>query len=75
MKVARYKYNPRINKACVFCNNWIGDANMKYLTSNNTYEFDSDAKGKCTKKLGAIQRASSCCSAHYEPNMDAKRLL
>ena len=72
---SRYVMKPKINKVCVFCNNWIGNANMKYLNSVVGYEFDSDARGRCTKKNGAIYRASQFCSSHYEPNIDARRLL
>ena len=73
--MARYRYSPKHNKVCVFCNNWVGDANMKYLSSTNVYEFDSDAKGQCTKKSGAVMRASQFCSSHYTPNREAERLL
>lgn len=72
--MARYRYHPRRNKACVFCNNWMGRANSRYIDSYVGYEFDSGASGECTKKNGSITTASSSCSK-YEPGMDARRLL
>lgn len=73
--MARYRYNPKRNKVCVFCNNWIGNADMQYIDSAVGYEFDSAAKGQCTKKSGATTSASQTCSNNYEPSMEARRLL
>lgn len=72
--MSKYTHHPKRAKNCVFCNNWIGDAQMKFKNSIMGYEYEAVAKGKCTRRNGAV--TSSCYSCqNYEPSMDAKRLL
>lgn len=69
-----YKHHPKRAKNCVFCNNWLGDAGMRFIGSGVGYEYDGSVKGKCTRRNGASTSASYSCPK-YEPSMDAKKLL
>ena len=72
--MSMYRQHPRNNKRCVFCNNWIGDAKMKFISPAVGYEYDDNPLGTCTK-TGMKQHAGYSCQKYYEPSMDAKRLL
>lgn len=69
-----YRQHPRSNKRCVFCNNWIGNAKMKFINTAIGYEYDDNALGTCTKKCTKTHAGYSCQN-HYEPSLEAKRLL
>lgn len=69
-----YTHHPKRAKNCVFCNNWIGDANMIFVNSIVGYKYDANVKGKCTKRNGASTSACYTCP-NYDPSMDAKKLL
>jgi hypothetical protein len=73
--MARIKFKPKANKICAFCNNWIGNADLKYLPHAYCYELETGAVGNCTKRHGPNKRADSFCSSDYEPSMEARRLL
>lgn len=68
------KNHPKRGNKCVFCNNWIGDAKMKFVSTSVGYEYDDHAFGTCTK-LNTKKNAGYGCQNKYEPSMDAKRLL
>ncbi len=71
---AIYKHHPKRIKYCVFCKFWIGDAKIKFVNSAVGYEYDSGAKGSCTKRNGSTTSACFLCS-NYAPSQDAERLL
>ena len=68
------KSHPKKDNRCVFCNNWIGDAKMKFVNTSLGYEYDDHVLGTCTKK-NCSKHAGNLCRDKYEPSMDAKRLL
>lgn len=72
--MSKVTHHPKRAKKCVFCNNWIGDAELKFVNSNVGYQYETLAKGKCTKKNGASTDAVYNCPK-YEPSIDAKKLL
>lgn len=72
--MSKYTHHPKRAKNCVFCNNWIGDANMKLINSIVGYEYERSTEGKCTRRNGAKTVACYSCT-NYEPSMDAKKLL
>lgn len=72
--MAIYKHHPKRAKNCVFCHYWIGDAKMKFVNNVVGYEYDGNAKGKCTKRNGASTPAVYTCR-DYEPSVDASKLL
>lgn len=72
--MSKYTHYPKGARNCVFCNSWIGDAQMKFKNAVVGYEYDATAKGQCTRRNGASTDA--CYSwQNYEPSMDAKKLL
>lgn len=71
---AIYTHHPKRAKECVFCRYWMGDANMQFVNTIVGYKFDAGAKGKCTKRNGAIFPACYKCS-FYSPSIDAEKLL
>ena len=73
--MARTCARPNFTHLCVFCDNWTGDAEMKFRSTGMGYEYEREAVGKCIKKNGCVTKAASGCSNHYEPNREAKKLL
>lgn len=71
--MARTKNHPKRKKCCVFCDYWLGNADMKFINSTVGYEYEHDAKGQCTKRNCNTPTHVNC--QNYEPNTDAKRLL
>jgi len=71
--MAKTRNHPKRKKCCVFCNYWLGDAGMKFVNSTVGYEYEHDAKGPCTKRNCSTSTYTSC--QHYEPSIDAKKLL
>lgn len=67
--------HPKRNKYCAYCNYWLGDAKLKFVSNGMGFEFDQRAKGKCIKANGSPRDAGSGCTANYEPSPDAKKLL
>ncbi len=67
-------HHPKRCKECAFCYYWTGDANMQFVNSNVGYKFDSGAKGKCTKRNGAVFPAIYKCP-FYSPSIEAQKLL
>jgi hypothetical protein len=72
--VVVYKHHPKRAKYCVFCKFWIGDANMRLVNSAVGFEYNGSAKGKCTKRNGAITQSCYSCR-EYAPSVDAEKLL
>lgn len=72
--MSKYTHHPKRAKNCVFCNNWIGDAQMQFKNAIVGYEYEATTKGKCTRRNGASTGACYSCPS-YEPSMDAKKLL
>lgn len=48
--MSKYTHHPKRAKNCVFCNNWIGDAQMQFKNAIVGYEYEASAKGKCARK-------------------------
>ena len=71
--MGRTRNHPKRRKLCVFCNYWIGNANLTFINSSAGYEYDSTARGKCTKKNNTTATYQSCDK--YAPSVDASRLL
>lgn len=69
-----YTHHPKRVKNCVFCKFWIGDAQMRFRNSNTGYEYQSSARGKCTKRNGSVTPACYSCS-NYVPSPEAEKLL
>ena len=73
MKMTRH---PKNNKLCVFCEKWMGDAELELVSPTMGYKFDSDAKGKCTKSNLTCESMRSCIKTQdYEPSREASRIL
>ena len=73
MKITKH---PKYNKLCVFCENWIGNADMELVSHAMGYKFDSDAKGKCTKSNLTRESMRSCIRTQdYKPSREASRIL
>lgn len=66
---------PKFTKCCAFCNYWIGDAKMEFVSMGMGFKYDNNACGKCLKKGGAVTHAGSNCSKDYEPSLEAKKLM
>lgn len=66
---------PKNGKYCAFCNYWVGDAKMEFVSVGVGYRFDNRARGKCMKKEGSPKEAGSGCSQYFEPNLEAKKLM
>jgi len=47
---------------------------MSFVNGAVGYRYDSSAKGKCTKRNGAVTAAIYNCR-DYSPSRDAERLL
>ncbi len=67
-------HQPKRLKNCAFCKYWLGDAQMTFVNGTVGFRYDSSAKGKCTKRNGAVTPAVYQCK-DYAPNRDAERLL
>lgn len=67
-------HHPKNVKNCVFCKYWIGDADMQFVNSVVGYKYLSGAKGKCSKRNGAVFPAVYKCN-YYMPSIEAERLL
>ena len=65
--------HPKFSKECVYCNYWLGNAGLEFLSPDAGYKFNAGAQGKCAQK-GSITPALATCP-QYEPSMEAKRLL
>lgn len=68
-----YRNHPRKCKTCVFCNYWISDIKLRFVSPSVGYEYESYTNGKCAKS-GSTTRAYSSC-AYYQPSTDARKLL
>ena len=66
--------HPKRKNHCAYCNNWMGDAQLRFVSIGSGYEFDNRAKGKCIKNNGT-RDAGSGCTTYYEPSPAAKKLL
>ncbi len=71
--MSKTRNHPKRKKCCVFCNYWFGDAGMKFVNSTVGYEYEHEAKGSCTKRNCSTPTYVNC--QHYEPSIDAKKLL
>lgn len=65
--------HPKKCKHCVFCNYWISDIKLKFISPTSGYEYEQYTDGKCAKKGHTCRAYSSC--VHYEPSVEAKKLL
>ena len=72
--MSKYTHHPKRAKKCVFCKFWLGDAQMQYRNSVSGFDYEATAKGKCTKKNGALTAAISTCP-NYATSPDAEKLL
>lgn len=70
--MAKIKNTPKGTKKCVFCEYWMGDADLKYIGSIY-YEYEITAKGRCTRKNVGMP-TGGCCQ-NYTPNAAARRIL
>ena len=70
----KFIQHPKHTKRCVFCNFWMGDAEMEYVSVQQGYRYDGTKKGKCLKHGGSLRDSCTSCDK-YEPSMEAKRLL
>lgn len=68
--------HPKRDKRCAYCNYWLGDAKLRFVSKGMGYEIDNNVKGKCIQKGGTSTNAGtgSCCT-YYKPNPDAQKLL
>lgn len=74
--MAKTKAHPKRNHCCAFCNNWIGDAGLRFVNNSIGYEFEASITAMCPKtnnRRAANYYAGSC--SKYEPSMDARKLL
>lgn len=72
-KMAKTRNHPKRVKQCVFCNYWIGDADLKFVSSTVGYEYEYYAQGKCAKKSMNAKAYQSC--NFFAPSIDASKLL
>lgn len=74
--MGKSRAHPKRNKYCVFCNYWMGNANLAFINSNAGYEFDSSVNAKCAKMNNnriSNYNAGGCIG--YEPSIEARKLL
>ena len=71
--MARTRNHPKKCKKCVFCNYWIGNAELKFINSTVGYEYEQYAEGKCAKQ-NSTKKAYLTCNK-YSPSIDALKLL
>ena len=70
----KFIQHPKHTKRCVFCNYWMGDAEMEYVSVQQGFRYDSTKKGKCLKHGDSLRDACTSCDK-YEPSMEAKKLI
>lgn len=73
--MARTCARPKFSRLCVFCDNWMGDADMTFRSVGMGYEFEREAVGKCIKKMGTTTKAASGCTNYFTPNREAQKLM
>ena len=73
--MAKIAVNPKNRKHCVFCEYWMGDADLEYVSNMAGYRFEANAKGKCTKYGGNTKTAITSGCRYFEYNREAKKLL
>lgn len=71
--MARTRNYPRRGKQCVFCHYWIGNADLKFISSTVGYEYEYYAQGQCTKQSASKKAYLSC--NFYTPSIEALKLL
>ena len=71
--MARLRWHPKYHKNCIFCNKWMGEAKLTFISNTVGYEFDSSVKGKCL--CGSEHTAIYGCTTKFEPTIEAKKLL
>ena len=71
--MAKTRNHPKRCKHCVFCNYWMGDAELKFVSSTVGYEYESYAEGKCAKQ-NSTKKAYLSCNA-YTPSPEAAKVL
>ena len=69
--------HPARSKRCVFCNRWIGNANLKLKSANSGYEFNGMVNGKCAKTNATIVAQASIAEKcdFFDPSMEARRFM
>lgn len=65
---------PDRNPFCVFCEYWMGDAEMEFISRMAGYKFEGNAKGKCAKS-GVLRTAVNIKCRDFEYSREAKKLL
>lgn len=73
--MARTCAQPKFTHLCAFCENWTGDADLKFRSVGMGYEYEREATGKCIKRSGAITKAASGCKERFEPSREARKLM
>lgn len=73
LNMSKMRLHPKYHKNCVFCTNWMGNTELKFISSMVGYEFEASAKGKCLR--GSEHPASYGCTRYFEPNDQAKKLM
>ncbi len=66
--------HPKRIKKCAFCDYWLGDAGLEFVSNATGYKFDGNVKGKCIKKNGSLVNSGTQCS-YYQPSPEARKLL
>ena len=67
--------HPKKGSKCAFCKRWDGDAKLTFKTPIVGFQFRTGVFGKCfaTNSNQASTNGAGC--KHYEPSVEASRLL
>ena len=67
--------HPKKLQRCAFCKKWTGDANLVFKNPISGFQFEGDSKGKCMVDNSTKSSVLGGGCKHYEPSVDASRLL
>ena len=67
-------FHPKRTKRCAFCKRWDGDAKLVFKNPQMGFEFIT-AQGKCMATNNKRPSTDGHSCKHYEPSVEASRLL
>lgn len=68
-------FHPKNGKRCALCKRWDGNANLIFKSPTTGFQFTTGVFGKCmATNSNQVSTGGTSCR-HYEPSVDASRLL
>lgn len=72
--MAKQVAHPKRMKYCVFCKRWNGNADLEFKSPTTGFQFTTGVYGKCMA-TNATKHSNGYDCKHYEPSVEANRLL